>query len=165
MKNKNVGFLVMGIAIVIMIIISIFNIGMKDIVSQSCSHGSSCGMYGTIKTQTYFSYAIAGLIFVIGLFIFFSDPEEKEKIIIKTKTVKEKKKPLDLNNLNLDKDEKEVVKLLQEENGGMFQADLMEKMEIGKVKATRLLDKLEAKQLVERKRRGMNNIVVLKNGQ
>jgi len=45
----------------------------------------------------------------------------------------------------------------------MFQSSLMEKMEIGKVKATRLLDKLEAKQIIERKRRGMNNIVVLKD--
>jgi len=33
---------------------------------------------------------------------------------------------------------------------------------IGKVGLTRLLDKLEAKQLIERKRRGMNNIVLLK---
>ena len=38
----------------------------------------------------------------------------------------------------------------------------MEKLDIGKVKTTRLLDKLEAKQLIERKRRGMNNIVVLR---
>ena len=38
----------------------------------------------------------------------------------------------------------------------------MEKLNIGKVGITRLLDKLEAKQLIERKRRGMNNIVVLR---
>ena len=44
----------------------------------------------------------------------------------------------------------------------MFQRDLMEKLEIGKVKTTRLLDKLESKQIIERKRRGMNNIIVLK---
>ena len=85
----------------------------------------------------------------------------KEKIVIQTRTIKEKKKKLNLENL--DQDEKKVIKLLQEENGGMFQADLMEKLEIGKVKATRLLDKLEAKQLIERKRRGMNNLVVLRS--
>ena len=38
----------------------------------------------------------------------------------------------------------------------------MERLNTGKVKITRLLDKLEAKDLIERKRRGMNNIVVLK---
>jgi uncharacterized membrane protein len=39
----------------------------------------------------------------------------------------------------------------------------MEKLGVGKVGITRLLDKLEAKQLIERKRRGMNNVVVLRN--
>ena len=64
---------------------------------------------------------------------------------------------------NIDKDEKRVVDLLIGEDNAMFQADLMEKLGIGKVKMTRLLDKLEAKQIIERKRRGMNNIVILKN--
>jgi len=40
---------------------------------------------------------------------------------------------------------------------------LMEELDVGKVKMTRMMDKLEAKQIIERKRRGMNNIVVLKN--
>ena len=55
-----------------------------------------------------------------------------------------------------------ALKILQNENGTIFQADLMEKLETGKVGITRLLDKLEAKQLIERKRRGMTNIVILK---
>ena len=71
-----------------------------------------------------------------------------------------KKKKLDLKNL--ESDEKKIIELLVNEGGAMFQRDLMEKLDIGKVKTTRLLDKLEAKQLIERKRRGMNNIVVLK---
>ena len=83
----------------------------------------------------------------------------REKVIVKR--IKDKKKKLDLSGL--DKDERKVIDLLLNENGAMFQSSLMEKMEIGKVKATRLLDKLESKQLIERKRRGMNNIIVLKN--
>ena len=39
----------------------------------------------------------------------------------------------------------------------------MEKLGTGKVGITRLLDKLESKQIIERKRRGMNNVVVLKD--
>ena len=61
------------------------------------------------------------------------------------------------------KDEKAVISILQKENGAIFQSTLMESLGIGKVGITRLLDKLEAKQLIERKRRGMNNIVVLKD--
>ena len=64
--------------------------------------------------------------------------------------------------LVLDRNEKKVIEILQNENGAIFQKTLMEKLDIGKVGITRLLDKLEAKQIIERKRRGMNNIVVLK---
>ena len=44
----------------------------------------------------------------------------------------------------------------------MFQADLIDKSGLGKVKISRILDRLEGKGLIERKRRGMNNIVVFK---
>lgn len=157
MENKNVGFLIVGIAIVIGIIVWIFNSALTNIVGATCSHGPSCTMYDTIRTQTSLSLSIAGVILVIGLFIMFIKP--KEKIIIKTK--KEKKKKLNL--VGLGEQEKRVIDILQSENGAIFQNTLMEKLEIGKVGITRLLDKLEAKQLIERKRRGMNNIVVLKN--
>jgi len=156
MKNKNVGFLIIGIAIVIGIIVLIFNLALKNIVSESCTHGPTCPMYGTISTETNISLAILGLVFFIGLFFVFA--KEPERVIIKN--IKEKKKKLNLEGL--DKNERKVIDLLLAENGTMFQATLMEKMEIGKVGMTRLLDKLEAKQLIERKRRGMNNIIVLR---
>ena len=158
MENKNVGGLIVGIGLVIGLMVLIFNTILKDLIYSTCTHGPTCGMYDTLSIQTWISLSIVAIIIIIGIIIMFTKP--KEKIVIQTKTIKEKKKKLNLENL--DQDEKKVIKLLQEENGGMFQADLMEKLEIGKVKATRLLDKLEAKQLIERKRRGMNNIVVLK---
>lgn len=155
MKNKNVGFLISGIALVIMLIVWIFNLGLKSIVEDTCIHGPTCTMFDTIALQTWVSLAIALLILVIGIFLIFA--KESEKIVIKK--VKGKKKKLDLSGLN--KEEKEVIYLLQKERGAVFQSSLMEKLDIGKVKTTRLLDKLEAKQLIERKRRGMNNIIVL----
>ncbi len=157
MENKNVGWLIIGIAVVIGIIVLIFNLGLKDIVGETCTHGPTCSMYDTISVQTWISLAIAGIILIIGLVLVFTKP--KEKIIVKK--VAEKKKKLDLNGL--DKEERQVIKILQEENGAVFQRTLMEKLGIGKVGITRLMDKLEAKQLIERKRRGMNNIIVLKS--
>jgi uncharacterized membrane protein len=160
MKNRNVGYLISGIAIIIGILVFFFNLGMKNIVSQSCVHGPSCPMYDTITFQTYVSLSIAGLILLIGLFFIIT--KENEKVIIKhkTKTIKEKPKKIDFSKL--DEKEKELVKILEKENGAVFQAGLMEKMNIGKVGITRLLDKLEAKQIIERKRRGMNNVIILK---
>ena len=160
MENRKVGMLIIGIAVVMGLIVLLFNSALKNIVGETCTHGAECGMYDTISTQTWLSLGIVLLIVVIGLFIMFSKPKERivEKTIIKK--VQEKKKKIDLGGL--DKKEKEAVALIQSENGTMFQADLMEKLGVGKVGMTRLLDKLEAKQIIERKRRGMNNVVVIK---
>lgn len=160
MKNKNVGFLVIGIAVVIGIIIVIFNSGLKNIVKDTCSHGSSCSMYDTISMQTWLSVAIALVVFLIGLFLVFS--KEDVKIITKTKKihVEEKRKPIDYSKL--DKEEKVLVKIIEDFDGTIFQSDLVEKSGFDKVKVSRILDRLEGKQLIERKRRGMTNVVVLK---
>ncbi len=157
MQNKNVGRIILGIGALVTIIVLIFNLGLKKIVGETCTHGPECSMYDTIAVQTWISLAIVLVIFAIGFVIMFSKPDEK--VVVKKITEKKKK----INLLKLDKNEKEVVEILMKENGGMFQADLKETLGIGKVGMTRLLDKLEAKQLIERKRRGMNNIVVLKN--
>ncbi len=161
MENKNVGFLIVGISIMIGIIVLFFNSGMKDIVNKTCKHGSTCTMYDTISMQTNLSLAIAGLVLIIGLFLIFSKESEKiiEKIIVKK--VREKKRKVDISKL--DSDEKKVVVILNRESGAFFQKSIMEELGIGKVKTTRLMDKLEAKQIIERKRRGMNNIIVLKD--
>lgn len=157
MENKNVGWLIIGIALTMALIVLIFNSALKEIVAETCTHGPTCTMYDTIRTQTYLSLSIVAVVLIIGLVIMLTKP--KEKIVIKQ--IKQKKKKINLEGL--DKDEKSVIELLINENKAMFQSDLMEKLNLGKVKTTRLLDKLEAKQLIERKRRGMNNIVVLRD--
>jgi len=159
MKNRNVGFLIVGISILIMVIILLFNSGLKNIVAQTCDHGPTCTMYDTISLQTNLSLAIGGLVLIIGLFFIFS--KESERIVIKKVKGKATKKKIDTTGL--DSDEKKVVEILQRENGAFFQSSMMEELNVGKVKMTRLMDKLEAKQIVERKRRGMNNIIVLKD--
>ncbi|NCO18069.1 hypothetical protein COT60_02940 [Candidatus Pacearchaeota archaeon CG09_land_8_20_14_0_10_30_9] len=158
MENKKVGWLILGIAVVMGIVSWIFNQSLNSIIAQTCLEGPSCIMHQTSNTQLALSLAIVLVIAVIGLYIMFSKPDER--IVIKKIKGKEKKKVFDLSKL--DKDEKNVVEILINEENAMFQKDLMEKLEIGKVKMTRLLDKLEAKQFIIRKRRGMNNLVVLK---
>jgi len=157
MKNRNVGFLIVGVAVLIVVIILLFNSGLNKIVGQTCNHGSDCEMYDTISLQTDLSLVIAGLVFLIGLFFIFT--KESERIVVKKIKEKIRKKKIDLSGL--DKDERVVVGILERENGAVFQKSLMEKLGVGKVKITRMMDKLESKGIVERKRRGMNNIIVL----
>lgn len=158
MENKDFDWFIILISFIIFGIIFTFNYTTKNFINDGCSHGSVCPMYTTLSLQTTISFLIALIILGIGIFLIFA--KEKEKVILKTKLVKPRKKKISLEGL--DKKEKEVIQILEKEKGVIFQKDLMEKINIGKVGMTRLLDKLEAKQLVERKRRGMNNIVLLK---
>ena len=64
---------------------------------------------------------------------------------------------------DLDHDEEAIFGSVIDEKGSIFQSALVEKTGMTKVKVTRLLDKLEGKGLIERKRRGMTNIVVIKH--
>jgi len=161
MENKNVGYLIIGIAIILIAIIFIFNSALQDIVGASCTavgHGDSCPMYNTITQQTYLALAIVGVLVIIGLVLIFTKP--KEKIIIKKIKEKTIKKHIDISGLR--QEDKQVLKLIQEQ-GTMFQADIIEKTNFGKAKVSRIIDRLEGKGIVERKRRGMTNVVVLKD--
>ncbi len=61
-------------------------------------------------------------------------------------------------------EEKKIYNILNGAEGAIFQAELVEKSGYSKVKVSRILDRLEGKGLVERKRRGMTNIVIAKYG-
>lgn len=163
MNNKNVGWLIVGISVFILIIIGIFNFGVKDIIGATCSHGPTCGMYDTLKFQTWISLAIALVVFFIGLFLVFS--KEHEKIVIKKirPTLALNPKEFDKKSLkNLDNEEKQIMNLILDNKSSIFQSEIVEKTRFGKVRVTRLLDSLEAQGLIERKRRGMTNIVMLR---
>ena len=89
----------------------------------------------------------------------FSWPQEK--IIVKK--VKERKQKKKIDTSDLKSEEKKVFSLARESKA-IFKADLIEKTGFGKAKMTRIIDRLEGKGFVERKRRGMTNVVVLNDG-
>jgi uncharacterized membrane protein len=167
MKNRIVGILVIGIALLIGFIIFSFNQAMTTIVNTSCSHGSECPMWGTIEFQTSLSIAIMVIIIIIGLYLIFFGKEEIR--ITRFKTLKQQIEPKKITKENyqkvmgvLNRDEKIILEKVIEAQGTIFQSELVDKTKFPKVRVTRILDKLEGKGLIERKRRGMTNVVVLK---
>jgi len=159
MENKSVGWIIIGVSVVIVAIIFIFNSALHDIVKDSCGleHSLVCPMNQTIAQQTYLALAIVAVLFIIGLVLIFSKPSER----IVVKRVKEKAFVKEYDLSRLTKEEKEVFNTVRD-NKAIFQAELIEKSGLGKAKITRILDRLEGQGFVERKRRGMNNVVVLK---
>jgi hypothetical protein len=167
MRNKIVGFLIIGISIIIGIIIWAFNRALTEIVSVSCSHGDSCPMWGSIRFHTTVSAVIMALILLIGLYLVFFGREER--IVTKVKRVNVKPKPGDVGAKDLsiimkslDSDQKKVLQPVLDNDGTIFQSEIVDKTGFTKVKVTRILDKLEGRGIVERRRRGMTNVVILK---
>ncbi|MBI5229379.1 MarR family transcriptional regulator [Candidatus Micrarchaeota archaeon] len=62
----------------------------------------------------------------------------------------------------LDEDSKKVYDFISENGGSVFQGEIIRETGFAKVTVTRILDKLEMQGFIERKRRGMSNIVVAK---
>lgn len=159
MENKYVGLMIIGITIVFFFIVMSFNQALTDIVDTTCTHGPTCPMQTPLKNQQVISYSLVGLLVLVGVFVaFFMKekvlPPETKKVL----TEEEKQHKLEY----LDEEEKRVMELVITNQGSMYQSDLMKETQFSKVKVTRILDRLEGKQLIERKRRGMTNIVILR---
>ena len=159
MENKNVGYLVLAISTLIVFIIFLFNRALNSFLDATCGVAghNECLMFDTVTQQTYLSLAIVSVLIIIGLVLVFSKPNER--VIVKKIKEKKQTKKIDTSDLRLE--DKKVLKMVTDDKA-VFQADLIEKTGFGKAKMTRIIDRLEGKDIVERKRRGMTNVVVLK---
>ena len=167
MKNRAVGVLVIAIAILIGFIILSFNMAMSDIISSACTHGDTCPMWGTIDFQTNVSLGVMCFIIIIGLYLIFFGRDEK--IVTRIRKIKPQFEPKKLTKESYQKimrglngDEKKIFVKIIDNKGTFLQSDLVKGTKFSKVKITRILDKLEGKGLVERRRRGMSNVIILK---
>ena len=71
MKNRQVGLLIVGIAVLLFFIVLSFNSALETIVNTTCDHGTSCPMQVTLKTQEKISYGLMGLLLLFGSFMAF----------------------------------------------------------------------------------------------
>ncbi|MFH1823334.1 MAG: MarR family transcriptional regulator [archaeon] len=149
-KNRLIGIGIIIISIVFVFLLLSFNTQLQNNASDSCActqDGQTCAHQTGLTWQSY-----VGFLFVLGLIIL--------GIYIMLKKEGEIKKKVDLSKLDID--EKKIFQLIQEADGTIFQSELVEKSQFDKVKVTRILDRLEGKQTIERRRRGMTNIVLIK---
>ena len=168
MKNRTAGLLVIGAALFIGFIIYLFNRALTEIVNTSCEHGSACPMWKTIDFQTNIGIAIMTLVVAAGLYLVFFAREEKP-LVPKIKIVApqfQAKKPSKENYQKifaaLDPESRAVLEKIIEAEGAALQSAIVESTGLTKVKITRILDRLESHGLIERRRRGMTNVIVLK---
>lgn len=105
-----------------------------------------------ITIEGYVGLGVAAIVGLVGVYLLMMSKEGMKPRKIKSKKI-----------AGLKKDEKDIIKIISNSEGAIFQGELVEKSGLSKVKVTRILDVLEGKGFVERKRRGMSNIVLLKH--
>jgi len=72
---------------------------------------------------------------------------------------------ISINNTmsSLSPNERKVLSLLMSKGGVAFQSEIVEGLGLPKSTVSVILDKLEARGIVERRRRGISNIVIVKS--
>jgi hypothetical protein len=161
--TRYLGIVLIILSIAVFVIMFNFSNYTLNLIDQE--HTGSCMNFETcphiaVLNQAYIGYGLSGMIFIIGLLMTIFGgykPEDKPKT-----TSSEKKKGWEESAKTLTGDEKAVYEKIIASDGVIFQSELVEKSGFPKAKVSRVLDRLEASGLVERKRRGMANAIVLK---
>jgi uncharacterized membrane protein len=155
--DKRIGIVIILIALVVGAIAVVEKINTEKLITEFRNQTGTCYIDGTcLHEQTNTTFIIlgiaAGVLFVIGAIIVilsvYEKPQKDRKI--------EKPKKL------LTPEQKKLYNILLESDGSMLQGELVAKSGLNKVTVSRVLDKLEMQGVVERRRHGMSNIVVLK---
>ena len=103
---------------------------------------------------------VASIILAVsGIYLLFFDSVEKPAGEL---VLEERKKRWEQIVKTLKSDEQKIYKAIIDSDGIIEQSELPEKTGLSKASVSRALDLLESKGLVERRRRGMGNIVLLK---
>lgn len=153
-----IGIIVIILALALTVVLVLFTQSKVETADSTCgmdmSTGSTCPHRGNLPYESYLGgLVVLGLLAIGGYSIWLSKQNMKIDSELKQKVSK------------LPVEEKQVYDLIVAQDGAAFQSEIVEKSKLDKVKVSRLLDKLEGRGLIERRRRGMTNLVIVKSAE
>lgn len=170
--TQKIGLLI----IIIGIIVASFGLWLKgynDRIAQfqvnetgSCYLPDGTCLHSTSDSILYSAVAIAIFLLIIGSYLMvrrepiLSAPHKHKKSPEKAAT---NKKNAGIQR-TLNPETRQVYDIISASNGAILQGEIVAKSGMDKVKVSRILDKLEMQGLIERRRHGMSNLVLLKKG-
>ncbi|MBS3056689.1 MAG: MarR family transcriptional regulator [Candidatus Aenigmarchaeota archaeon] len=158
-NTKYIGIVIVLIAIVLFLYVSWLTLHLMKVnavIHLSCNLPEAICPYSGFPEQGIVGYSFSAIILIFGLYLI-SVSRLSDRI--NTENIDKFRKTID----SLNGDEKTVYEVVVEANA-IFQSELVEKLQMNKVKVSRIIDKLEGRGLLERKRRGMSNVLVPKRG-
>ncbi len=160
-NSKTIGSLLIGFAIILIFILTFVKLDNDKKSEILCAgfHSNQLNMEECPVHTSNFSwmiilaYGIGFVILLIGIFLLYTQKFTKDES-------KREFKNIDMSKLSGE--ERKFYEILKSKGGSAYQLDLIKETDFSKVKTTRTLDHLEAKGIIERRRRGMTNIIILK---
>lgn len=157
--NKQIGVLLIILGLASFFVVLSYADKINQQHNQECTLAQEgiCPYGGFIITlEGYAGFTISLLLVALGLYLII----RAEKTEVSAKLTKEEKESLlkDLSSKELA-----IYDLVKKTGGAVFQSEIVEKTNDTKVNVTRALDRMEGKGLIERKRRGMSNVIILKH--
>jgi len=160
-----------GIVLIIVgVIVGIFGYWLKsynDSIAQvqlnetgTCYLPNGTCLHATSDSIFYVTTAIAIFLVALGTYLILmkGGPHTTKKI----ESVIEKKPIAETGKLSPEL--RQIYDVIIQSNGAILQGEIVSKSGMDKVKVSRLLDKLEMLGMIERRRHGMSNLVVVKKG-
>ncbi len=157
-NNKSLGIIIIVLSVILLYILISFSLSIARSEALVCVHpgGGPCPITAHIPFASYLGFVLILVISILGFYLYVNSN-------VAEKMQKEITEKIKMVAKGLQGDEKKVYEIVAASEGAIFQGELVEKMEYTKVKISRILDKLEGKGLIERRRRGMANIVLVKH--
>jgi len=149
MNNRDFGLIFLGVSVLVWLLSWSYESTMYSIVNTSCTHGVTCPMYIALDAQRNLSTILIIILIGVSTYLIFTD---KIRSLFLLKKIK----------LAVSSEERKLYDYLLAHGNQSLQAELMELLNTSKVKITRILNRLENKGLIERRRKGLSNIVVLR---
>ncbi|MEK0337931.1 MAG: hypothetical protein QQN41_10910, partial [Nitrosopumilus sp.] len=80
MENKNVGYLLLGVSILILVIIFLYNNSLNNYIEVACAlvhAGKECPAQNVIYQQSILAYGIVGLLIIVSFVLIFSKTQKE----------------------------------------------------------------------------------------
>ncbi|HLC22163.1 MAG TPA: hypothetical protein VJJ79_00115 [Candidatus Nanoarchaeia archaeon] len=160
-KHIGIFFAITGILLLTFLVFIKNGVDERDVFLCDAIAKAGMDMNECPAHDSYTSWFLVGA-FIVGFMLFAIGaywsimPVKKEPV--------EKKEELAYNQVDretLTEEERKIYDLLRIKDGSMYQSELIQETGFSKVQMTRILDRMEGRKIIERKRRGMTNVIIL----
>lgn len=157
LDNRWAGIAISILSVIILLILASLSIKIAKSDAVACVHpgGGQCPLGAHVPLASYIGAAFLIALFILGIKLALklgASEKLRKEIADKTEVVVK----------TLKGNEKNAYEIVMASQGAIFQSELVEKMGRSKVEVSRILDRLEGKNLIERRRRGLTNMVLIK---